>query len=325
MLSPFAPHTCEELWERLGHDRRPGRGALAGVRRRRRAGRGDRGAGAGQRQGARPHHRRRPTPPRTSSGRRRWQTPPCSRTCDREDRQESHRGAGQARQRGGGADGSTAGSCSDFWRPVQAAAWRAATRSPATARSCRPTSRRSGCRSSSTRRRITRSRTSSAEDVRTEFINRGKYKIAARLDRRRRAADRRNPRHHHRAGQLHRSGAGEPLHHPGHREDRVPRHAHQQGDLGQPAVAVPRGIRGVGGRRRARPERLLRARKPTRSTASAPNSPSRSSARFSKRSRRTTTGLQTSDYGDAGAEAPAYCPRLRTADCSRAGLQPRRG
>ena len=102
------------------------------------------------------------------------------------------------------------------------------------------------------------SSTSSAEDVRTEFINRGKYKIVpeatgvdallngeilAIIDR---------------AGQLHRSGAGQPVHHPGHREDRVPRHAHEQGDLGQPAVAVPRRVRSVGGRRRARPERLLR-------------------------------------------------------------------
>ena len=35
MLSPFAPHTCEELWEMLGHRGRPGGGDMAGVRRRR--------------------------------------------------------------------------------------------------------------------------------------------------------------------------------------------------------------------------------------------------------------------------------------------------
>ena len=35
MLAPFAPHTAEELWEMLGHDDGPGRGDLAGVRRRR--------------------------------------------------------------------------------------------------------------------------------------------------------------------------------------------------------------------------------------------------------------------------------------------------
>ena len=29
MLSPFTPHLCEELWERLGHSRRRGRRRLA--------------------------------------------------------------------------------------------------------------------------------------------------------------------------------------------------------------------------------------------------------------------------------------------------------
>ena len=53
MLSPFAPHMAEELWEMLGHtggvvDRR-----LARVRCRGREGVGDHGAGAGERQAAR--------------------------------------------------------------------------------------------------------------------------------------------------------------------------------------------------------------------------------------------------------------------------------
>ena len=54
MLSPFAPHTGEELWEMLGHDGGLVCSQLAGVRRRGREGGRDRRAGAGQRQGAKP-------------------------------------------------------------------------------------------------------------------------------------------------------------------------------------------------------------------------------------------------------------------------------
>ena len=53
MLAPFAPHTAEELWEMLGHETGAGRRDVAGVQRRRREGRRDRRAGAGERQGAR--------------------------------------------------------------------------------------------------------------------------------------------------------------------------------------------------------------------------------------------------------------------------------
>ena len=52
MMSPFAPHTAEELWEMTGHaggHRRARRGRRST---RRREGRGDRRAGAGQRQAA---------------------------------------------------------------------------------------------------------------------------------------------------------------------------------------------------------------------------------------------------------------------------------
>ena len=76
MVAPLAPHLAEELWRRLGHDdtvtyadvpgRRPG---LPGRRH-------GRVPGAGERQGARPHHgrrrRRRPTrsrPPRSPTPR----------------------------------------------------------------------------------------------------------------------------------------------------------------------------------------------------------------------------------------------------------------
>ena len=54
MLSPFAPHMAEELWEQLGHARAASRRAVAGVRPGGRQGRRGRRARAGQRQGARP-------------------------------------------------------------------------------------------------------------------------------------------------------------------------------------------------------------------------------------------------------------------------------
>ena len=54
MLSPFAPHTAEEMWERLGHETARRHRDLAGLRRRRGEGRRDRGSGTGQRQGSQP-------------------------------------------------------------------------------------------------------------------------------------------------------------------------------------------------------------------------------------------------------------------------------
>ena len=56
MMSPFAPHTAEELWQMLGHAGRPGAGDVAVVRSRGRQGGRGRRAGAGQRQGARAAH-----------------------------------------------------------------------------------------------------------------------------------------------------------------------------------------------------------------------------------------------------------------------------
>ncbi len=58
MLAPFAPHTAEELWERLGHAGGLAAAPLAGFRRRRRQGRRGGGAGAGERQGPGTAHRR---------------------------------------------------------------------------------------------------------------------------------------------------------------------------------------------------------------------------------------------------------------------------
>ena len=58
-----------------------------------------------------------------------------------------------------------------------AAARRAATRSPATARSCRPTSRRSAIPQFVNTTPYYEVENVFSQDVRTEFINRGKYKI----------------------------------------------------------------------------------------------------------------------------------------------------
>ena len=80
MLSPFAPHTAEELWEMLGHRDGLTTATLAGVRRRRREGRRNRHARAGQRQGAEPPDRRRPRRRRQSSSGSRWPTRPSWRT-----------------------------------------------------------------------------------------------------------------------------------------------------------------------------------------------------------------------------------------------------
>ena len=57
MLSPFAPHTAEELWANLGHAEGLSKACLAVVRRRGREGRRGRRARAGQRQGPRAAHR----------------------------------------------------------------------------------------------------------------------------------------------------------------------------------------------------------------------------------------------------------------------------
>ena len=61
MISPFAPHTAEELWQMLGHADGLADGTLAVVRSRGREGRRGRRAGADQRQGPRAPHGAAPT------------------------------------------------------------------------------------------------------------------------------------------------------------------------------------------------------------------------------------------------------------------------
>ena len=72
------------------------------------------------------------------------------------------------------------------------------------------------------------------EKVRTEFINRGNYKVEPATTRRRRAADWRDSQYLDPAGQLHRPAAGEPLRPHGRGEDRVPRPEDQQRAVGEP-------------------------------------------------------------------------------------------
>ena len=80
MLSPFAPHTAEELWEMLGHQGGLASGGVAGLRPGRRAVERDRRAGAGERQAAKPadgaarRHRGR------ACARSRWPTRPSAST-----------------------------------------------------------------------------------------------------------------------------------------------------------------------------------------------------------------------------------------------------
>ena len=54
LLSPFAPHMAEELWQALGHDDTLAYEPWPDVRRSGAQGRHDRGAGADQRQAPRP-------------------------------------------------------------------------------------------------------------------------------------------------------------------------------------------------------------------------------------------------------------------------------
>ena len=62
LLSPFAPHLAEELWQLLGHEKTLAYEPWPDVRRGGDQGRHDRSAGAGERQAARPRARGRPRP-----------------------------------------------------------------------------------------------------------------------------------------------------------------------------------------------------------------------------------------------------------------------
>ncbi len=72
MLSPFAPHTAEELWQMLGHADGAHAHAVARVRSRNRQGRGNRRAGSGQRQGPGAPDRAGRNWQRTSCASARW-------------------------------------------------------------------------------------------------------------------------------------------------------------------------------------------------------------------------------------------------------------
>ena len=126
----------------------------------------------------------------------------------------------------------------------------------------------SASRSSSTRRRSTSSSRCSPRSVRTEFIGRGKYKVLPRQRRRRRAAHRRDSQHHD-------------SRRPGSPTSSRPRRyiltvvaKIEFRDLKtnnvlweNPPLGVPRGVRGHGRHRRARPERVLRRRSSERARA----------------------------------------------------------
>ena len=170
MISPFAPHMAEELWELLGHtggivaagwpafdeavaraerDRRAGAGERQGPRAADGAGRHVRGAAA--RAGA-----------RRSAGRE------APRRQDRARRSSSVNG--QARQHRGRADESPSAAVARRWSlrcsRVALSARAAAIRWPAAARSCRRTSRPSACRRSRTTRRCSTSSGASPSRVR---------------------------------------------------------------------------------------------------------------------------------------------------------------
>ena len=153
MLAPFAPHTGEELWEKLGSHGRPVRLALAGIRCNSRAGGGNRRSGPDQRKGSLPTDGARVHDGVGARGCRAYR----SRrevAYAREDHQESRGGQGEARlsrrsigsrvtgvtvlvqkaSTGSGRSPLPVRSCSRAWER------RVGTRSPAVARSCRTTS-----------------------------------------------------------------------------------------------------------------------------------------------------------------------------------------
>ena len=100
MMSPFAPHTAEEMWQMLGHAERLDHHAVAGVRRGRRQGRGGGRAGAGQRQGARAADGAGRTVRRRAAGAGAGRCGGAS-SHRRQDRPQGRRRQGPAGQRGG--------------------------------------------------------------------------------------------------------------------------------------------------------------------------------------------------------------------------------
>ena len=207
MISPFAPHTAEELWHMLGHadgltkaqwptfdpevakahevvvpvqvnGKVRGRGSRspAGLSE-------DRAARAGARRSGRARHTR--TARRSA---RSWS--PRGRSSAWWCRSGGW-GCGTWQLAGEGASGSrpdvplsSSVSSAARQRRLRVLRWRAADRS------CRPTSRRSASRRSRNRTTVFNLETQLTQKVRAEFIGRGKYQIRPREHRRRCAADR---------------------------------------------------------------------------------------------------------------------------------------
>ena len=194
MLSPFAPHTAEELWQMLGHPDGAGRGA------------------AGRRSTPAVAKAEEVVVPVQVNGKVRARlTVPADASEDELRELALADPAVQAH-----TDGKTIRKvvvakgplvsvvvsmtghrrapmpveslCARAVVPVRCSAARAAaTRWPAAARSCPTTSRRSASRRSPTARPSSTSRRMLTEKVRAEFIGRGKYQIVPDATRRRRA------------------------------------------------------------------------------------------------------------------------------------------
>ncbi len=130
------------------------------------------------------------------------------------------------------------------------------------------------------------------ERVRTEFINRGKYKVLPEATGVDALLNGEIMSITHRAGQLPRPAAGQPLHHPGHREDRVPRPEDEQGASGT--------TRSGSSAKSTKPRRPL-----TRST------PTRSSARTSTRSSASARVREVGRQRDPRSVLTSGWPQLR--------------
>ena len=227
--------------------------------------------GAPDRAGRR--HRRRAA--RAGAGRRGR-----ARAHRRQDDPEGGRREGTARQRGGvmtGAQGSGSGLAGRPRSPalllrrsaVSVCSPGAATRSPAAARFCPPTSRRSASRRSPTARRSSTSRRMLTQKVRSEFIGRGKYQIlpeATGVDALLTGEVT--------GGHASRRPASPPQQLASRyaitmtAQDRAARHAREQGALGEPRPGVPPGVRRAERHDRGvDPGAVLRPGQPTRSTA----------------------------------------------------------
>ena len=321
MLSPFAPHTAEELWERLGHAAGCAHGGVAAFDAE--VAKADEIVVPVQVNGK---VRARMTVPADATEDELRETALAdavvARPRGRQDGQEGRRGAGASSSAWWWRDAIDAGSCSDCWRLVRGAQRRrAATRSRAAARSCRPTSRRSASRSSPTH---------AVFDVET-VVHPGasgpsssaaaSTRSCCRRDRRRRAADGRDPRDHHRAGQLHRSGSRRRA----TSSTVTARIELRDMKTNKVLWENPRGCSARNTRRRPPPSALdpdaffgqdANALDRVGTEFAAP-----SSARSSKRSK-PDCGLQTTDFRNAGAEAPAYCPGLRPQTAVGRGFSP---